>query len=82
MGGGMVGYMNMMGGAMNGAFGGNMGGGFGGNMMSGMGGGNEGASGGVRGNETSMQENIEKEAIDDYETTVDNGTSENGEDAN
>jgi hypothetical protein len=58
-----------------------MGGGFGGNMT-GMGDGNEGASGGVHGKETSTQENVEKDAVDDDETTVDNGTSENGEDAN
>jgi hypothetical protein len=93
MGGGFSGNMSGMGGGfggnmmsgMGGGFGGNMmsgmGGGFGGNM-SGMGGGNEGASGGVRGNETSTHENVEKEAIDDDHTTVHNGTSDNGEDAN
>uniref|UniRef100_M8CTI6 Putative cadmium/zinc-transporting ATPase 3 n=1 Tax=Aegilops tauschii TaxID=37682 RepID=M8CTI6_AEGTA len=65
---------NMMSG-IGGGFGGNMmsgmRGGFGGNM-SGIGGVNEGASGGVRGNETSRQERVEKEVIDDDHTTVHN----------
>nr|XP_020174019.1 heterogeneous nuclear ribonucleoprotein A3 homolog 2-like [Aegilops tauschii subsp. strangulata] len=51
IGGAMGGYMNMMGGAMNGAFGGNMGGGFGGNMEGGFG----GMGGGFGGNMSGMR---------------------------